>query len=114
MVILDEGLIKWRDLVNASLTKGQLGTGTSTVTPGDTGLDEGVGATLKDLSNNTSDKLLTTSFGISTTEGNGLSFTEFENQFDTGESLIRIRHTAINKDNITELTYVVTYEFEGE
>lgn len=114
MVILDEGLNKFRDLVNTNLTKGQAGTGTSTATPEDTGLDEAIGATLKTLSNNVSNKLLTTSFSISTTEANGLALTEFENQFSTGESIIRIRHTPINKDNVTELSYVITFEFEGE
>ena len=113
MVILISGLNKFRDLVNTNLTKGQAGTGTSTTTPEDTGLDESVGDTLKTLTNNVSDRLLTTSFSLSTTVANGLSLTEFENQFSTGESMIRIRHTPISKDNVTTLEYVVTYEFEG-
>src|SRR3990167_839729 len=103
MVILYEGMNKIRDLLNSNLTKGQCGTGTSTATEEDTGLDEAVGATLKTLSINLSDRLLTASFTLNTIDGNGLSFTEFENQFSTGESLTRIRHTPISKDNTKEL-----------
>ena len=110
MVILDEGMNKIRDLLNTNLTKGQCGTGTSTATEEDTGLDQAVGATLKTLSNNVADKLLTTSFTLNTADGNGLSLTEFENQFSTGESLARIRHTPISKDNTKELTYILTFE----
>ncbi len=114
MGILNEGVNKGRDLINANLTKGQAGTGTSTVTPEDTGLDEAASGTFKDLTNNVSDRFLTTTFNLTTAEGNGLSFTEFENQFNTGESLVRIRHTPLSKDNVTEITYVLTFEFSGE
>lgn len=114
IVILDEGLNKVRDLINTNLTLGQCGTGISTATPEDTGLDEAVGATSTTLTNNVSDKLLTASFTLPTTNGNGLSFTEFENQFLTGETLARIRHTALSKDNTKELQYIVTYSLEGD
>ena len=109
-MILNEGLNKIRDLLNTNLTKGQNGTGTSTVSEGDTGLDTAVGSTLKTLSNNVGDRVLTTTHQILTTDANNLSLTEFENQFSTGESLIRIRHTPITKDNTKELTYITTFE----
>ena len=114
MVILSEGLNKIRDLMNTALTIGQCGTGTSVVTAEDTGLDQAVSATQKTLSNNVADRLLTTSFTLNSVEGNGLSLTEFENQFNTGESLSRIRHTPITKDNTKELTYLITYELIGD
>ena len=114
MVILNEGIIKVVDLINTNLTIGQCGTGTSVTTEEDSGLDQAVGATQKTLSNNLSDNLLTTSFILATTDGNGLSLTEFENQFTTGESLSRIRHTPISKDNTKEFTYLITYEILGE
>lgn len=101
------------NLINTALTIGQCGTGTSVTTEEDSGLDQAVGATQKTLSNNVADKLLTTSFSLTTSDGNGLSLTEFENQFNTGESLSRIRHTSISKDNTKELTYLVTYAIEG-
>src|SRR3990167_7292764 len=110
MVILNEGILKVINLINTNLTKGQCGTGTSTATEEDTGLYEEVGATLKTLINNVADKLLTTTFILTTADGNGLSLTEFENQFSTGESLARIRHTPIAKDNTKEFTYILTYE----
>ena len=112
--MLKEGIIKVVDLINTALTIGQCGTGTSVTTEEDTGLDEAQGGTQKTLSNNVADKLLTTSFTLNTNDGNGLSLTEFENQFNTGESLSRIRHTPISKDNTKELTYIVTYSLEGE
>ena len=113
MVILVEGIQKVRDLVNTNLTKGQNGTGTSTTTENDTGLDIAVGATLKTLTKNVSGNLLTATHTLLTTDGNGLSFTEFEQQFDTGESLIRIRHTPLAKDNTKELNFIITYELEA-
>jgi len=113
MVILIEGLNRVRDLINTNLTIGQSGTGTSTATPEDSGLEEAQGATSKTLSNNVADQLLTTSYTLATTDANGLSLTEFENQFTSGESLIRIRHTPISKDNTKELTYIVTYSLES-
>ena len=68
---------------------------------------------MKTLTNNIADRLLTTSYALSTTEGNGLSLTEFENQFESGESLVRIRHTPLTKDDQRELTYVLTFELIG-
>ena len=112
-MILNEGLNKIKELINTNLTKGQNGTGTSTVSEGDTGLDVAVGSTLKTLTTNLGDRVLTTTHILNTTEGNGLSLTEFENQFDTGESLIRIRHTPITKDNTKELTFITTLEIAG-
>lgn len=112
-MILNEGLQKIRDLLNTNLTKGQNGTGTSSVNEGDTGLEIADGSTLKTLTNSVSNKLLTTSHSLTTTDANGLSLTEFENQFSTGESLIRVRHTPISKDNTKELTFEVTYEISG-
>ena len=112
-MIVNEGMNKIRDLLNTNLTKGQNGTGTSTVSEGDTGLDVAVGSTLKTLTTNLGDRVLTTTHILNTTEGNGLSLTEFENQFDTGESLIRIRHTPITKDNTKELTFITTLEIAG-
>ena len=113
MGILNTGVEKLIDLLSDNLTQGECGTGTSTVTKGDTGLDEAQGATLKTLSNNTSGNLLTTSFTILSTEGNGLSFTEFGNLFSTGEFLARIRHTPIAKDNTKEFTFVLTFEISA-
>lgn len=113
-ILLNSGLNKIRDLLNTNLTKGQNGTGTSTVSEGDTGLDVAVGSTLKTLSANVGDRVLTTTHVLNTTEGNNLSLTEFENQFNTGESLIRIRHTPITKDNTKELTFITTYELSKD
>src|SRR3990167_3976866 len=113
MVILKEGEVKILELINTNLTQGQNGTGTSTATENDTGLDIAAGATLKTLSKSISENLLTASYVLNTTDGNGLSFTEFENLFSSGESLIRIRHTPLTKDNTKELTFIITYAIEG-
>ena len=113
MVILIEGLNKVRDLINSNLTKGQNGTGTSSTNEEDTGLQTSSGSTLKTLTNNISSKTLTTTHILTTADANGLSLTEFENQFSTGESLIRIRHTPITKDDTKELTFITTYEIDS-
>ena len=113
MVILDEGLNKMRDLLNTNLTKGQNGTGTGTADEEDTGLETAIGETFLTLTKSKSDKILTTTHSLSTTVGNGNNFTEFENQFSTGESMIRIRHTAISKTNTKQIEFIVTYELSG-
>lgn len=110
MTILNEGIEKIRNLINANLTKAQNGTGTTTVNPDDTGLETAVGATLKTTTNNTSKGLLTTTHTLTTTDANGITLTEFENQFSTGESLTRIRHVPIVKDENKELIFITTYE----
>ena len=113
MGLLIEGMNKARDLIAAALTQGQCGTGTSTATSEDTGLDEAQGGTLKTLTVNTADRLITVTFSLNSAEGNGLSLTEFENAFSTGESLCRIRHTPISKSSTNELTFIVQYGIEG-
>ena len=113
MPILNEGLNKIRDLLQTNLTKGQNGTGTSTTNENDTGLEVSAASTLKTLTTNISNKIISTTHQLTSAEANGLALTEFENQFSTGESLIRIRHTPISKDNTKELTFVITYEIEG-
>jgi len=113
-MIIKEGINKIRDLLNTNLTKGQNGTGTTTVSEEDSGLDVAIGSTLKTLTTNLGDKVITTTHQLTTTDANDLSLTEFENQFSTGETLIRIRHTPITKDNTKELNFIVTYEISGE
>ena len=112
MTILNEGINKLRDLLNTNLTKGQNGTGTGSANPEDTGLEVEVGTTFLNLTNQISNGILTTVHTLSTTIGNGSNFTEFENQFSTGESLNRIRHTSINKTNTKQLRFIVTFELE--
>lgn len=114
MVVNISGLNKARDLINASLTTGKCGTGTSTATAEDTGLDVEQAATSKTLVNNLSDRLITTTFSLSSAEGNGLQLTEFGNFFSTGEMLARIRHTPISKDNTKEFNFVCVFELKGE
>jgi len=114
MVVLDKGINKVRDLLNTNLTKGQNGIGTGTADAEDTGLETAVGTTFLNLATNISNKTLTTTHTLSTTVGNGNNFTEFENQFSSGESLIRIRHTSISKTDTKEVRFIVTYELSGE
>lgn len=113
MVILNEGIDKMRDLLNTNLTKGQNGIGTGTADEEDTGLETAVGTTLLTLTKNVSNKIITTTHTLATTIGNGNNFTEFENQFSSGESMIRIRHTSILKTNTKTIRFIVTYEISG-
>lgn len=113
MTILIEGLNKIRDLLNTNITKGQNGTGTGSSNEEDTGLESPDSTTLKTLTNSISDRMLVTTHTLLTTEANGLSLTEFENQFSSGESMIRIRHTPITKDSTKELRFITTYEIDS-
>ena len=114
MVVLNSGLNKIRDLLETNLTKGQNGTGTGTANENDTGLEVALGSTLKTLTTNKADKIFKTIQTLETTDANGLNLSEFENQFSTGESLIRFRHTALSKDNTKEFRFITVYEFSGE
>jgi len=112
-MILDEGLNQVKDLVNADLSKGQSGTGTTLPTAADTGLEVADTDTLLTLTSVTvNDKQLTTQHDINSIVANGVTLTEHEIQFVSGESFNRNVHAAISKTSAIEIQYLDTFYFE--
>ena len=79
--MLDEGLNRVRDLINADIDKGQLGTGTTASAPTDTGLETADASTLLALtSQTTADKMIKFTYTLPNTGGTTTTYTEFELQ----------------------------------
>jgi len=112
-MILNEGLNQVKDLVNADLSKGQAGTGTTLPTPADTALETADTDTLATLTSTTvNDLQITTQYDIDSLTGNGNTLTEQEIQFTDGESFTRNVHAGISKSNSIEVQYLNTIYFE--
>ena len=81
MTMLNEGLNKIRDLINADIDKGQLGTGTTASTPTDTALETPDASTLLTLSSQTvADKMIKFIYTLPNTGGTTTTYSEFELQ----------------------------------
>ncbi len=81
ITLLNEGLNKIRDLINADIDKGQLGTGTTASAPTDTGLETADATTLLALtSQTTADKMIKFIYTLPNTGGTTTTYTEFELQ----------------------------------
>lgn len=102
-MLLKQGKNRIRDLMDDDKYKGQLGTGTDPPTEDDTGLQTPVAATLKTLTSSVSTKQLVLTYALLSTEGNGNTYTEYENQLNSGtDHLNRVVFTGIAKDNTKE------------
>lgn len=113
-MIITEGLNQVRDLVNADITKGQAGEGTTLPTAADTGLEDADSNTLLTLtSKSTANKAITTTYTIDANTGNGDALTEYEIRFTDGESFNRVVHAAISKTADDEVVYITTFYFEA-
>jgi len=81
MTLLKEGLNKIRDLINADVDYGQLGTGTTASTENDTGLETEDATTLLALSGSTvADQIIKFTYTLPNTGGTSTTYTEFELQ----------------------------------
>lgn len=81
MTITIEGLNKIRDLINADIDKGQLGTGTTASSPNDTSLETADATTLLALTSQTvADRMIKFIYTLPNTGGTSTTYTEFELQ----------------------------------
>lgn len=77
MVFTKTGKNRVRDLVDADLSYGELGSGTTAPLASDTDLVAGVIATTQTLTTQTSDKQITVDYNLPSTTAQGSTFTEF-------------------------------------
>ena len=110
-MILDEGLTELASRFQADVTNGQAGTGTTIPTADDTGLETAVTATLLSLTSSSSANSSQHIHTISSTTGNGSTFTEWEIQFDDGNSWNRIVGAGISKTSSFEIVSIFTNNF---
>lgn len=78
MVIIDNGLGRVRDLVNADIDSGQLGTGTTAAYTTDTDLETADALTIQLTDVSVADKQLTFTYSLPTTAGTTATYTEFK------------------------------------
>lgn len=114
MVTLDVGINRIRDLFNSDIFKCQLGTGTSTPTASDTGLETADSNTLLAPTTTTADKAIQVTHSISSAIGSGSAYSEQETQVNSGStSMNRIVHTALTKGAKDEYNYITTFFFDS-
>jgi len=114
MVLLSDGLNRVRDLVNNDIFKCQAGTGTTSPTPADTGLETADSNTLLAPSKTTASESIQVTHTINSTIGSGTSYSEQEIQLNSGtDHLNRIVHTAITKGSEDEFNYITNIFFKS-
>lgn len=106
MVILNEGKNKIRDLIGGALNDGQVGTGSTSVTVSDTGLETPLAGTDNPLTITYGNKIVNTRYTLLSTEGNGNTLYEYVARFTTGEELARLVYPAFAKTSSEELQIV--------
>lgn len=83
MTLTGEGINKVRDLVDADIDKGQLGTDGTASAESDTGLVAADATTLLDITTTKSDKQLKIDYTLTSTGGTTTTYKEFEVQQST-------------------------------
>jgi hypothetical protein len=113
-MILNEGLNRVRDLVDAGLDKGQCGDDDTLPTATDTGLGSAIATTLLTLTSTTkTDKMITTNHNISSVTANGETFKEHEIRFANGDSFNHVVHASVSKSSSVEVEYITNFMFEA-
>jgi hypothetical protein len=113
MVMILEGKNKIRDLIDADIDNGQLGTGTTAETEADTGLETAVGATEIAVTTTTASKQLQIDYNLSSTIGNGSTYSEYEFQStEAAVSYNRITFFGIAKTSSEEFQISTILDIE--
>ena len=117
MVVLLEGLNKFRDLVKDDIDKGQLGTGTTAATESDTSLETADATTLLALTTKTtSNKTIKFDYTLPSTGGTSTTYTEFELQESatpTNYDRILFTGVAFTSGGTEDLIISKKYFFKG-
>jgi len=103
MAMLNEGLQQIRSLIQAGITKGQLGTDGTTPNQSQTGLITAITSTEQSLNLSGSDKILTFEYDLDSVTGTGNTYKEFEVKDDSDNSFMRIVFTGRSHDSNDEL-----------
>jgi hypothetical protein len=111
MTLLNEGLNKIRDLVDAGIAAGDWGTGTAVSLPTDTGLQtEYVGIDVVPTTT-TGDKALSIISVMPSTSGGTATFTEHVARFSDGTELNRVVFSGVTKSASKEIHNITTLVF---
>ena len=114
MVILDEGFLRTRDLVNADITHAQAGQGTTTASQSDTGLETASADTLNTTTNTTgsSPASLNIAHTVTDAEAIGDDLSEWEVRMNSStESFNRTVTAPLAKTSTQEAQKTTTVEF---
>ena len=113
MVMILEGKNKVRDLINADIDNGELGTGTTPETEADTGLETPVGATELAVTTTTASKQIQIDYNLNSVTGNGNTYSEYEFQStEAGVSYNRITFFGLAKTDAEELQISTILDIE--
>lgn len=111
-MILDEGLTEIAERIASDITKGQWGSGTTLATAADTGLETAMAATLLTFESATSSgNSAQFQHLVPSTTANSETFSEFELQFDDGNSLNHSVGATFSKTASFEVTTITTVSF---
>ena len=109
MVVLNQGINRIRDLLASDIGSGQAGTDSTTPTVIDTALVVAIGSKT-DATVETSDKLITVTHTILSTQNNGSTHREHGTYVNSDATLWeRIVHADIAKTSNEEITYIKTF-----
>jgi len=97
MVVLDEGIEKIAEIIEPELTQGQWGTGTTSPTETDTGLETPVAATKLTTTSTLSGTTIEQTHTLPSTAANGNTLTEFSSLFSDDTNLDRTVGGGISK-----------------
>lgn len=76
MVVVNEGKNRIRDLIDADVSGGEVGTGTTPASVSDTDTETAVASTLNTVTTSVADKQVTIDYNLGASQGNGSAVTE--------------------------------------
>ena len=102
-MLLNEGLMRVRELLQNDISTGQLGTSTDAVSQAQTGLQTAVSASDQSVTVSGTDKLITVEYELDSVTATGNTFTEFIVENSSDETFNRILFTGIAHSGDTEV-----------
>lgn len=113
-MMVEDGINRIRDLLDDDLVNGIAGTGTTVPTESDTALVTPIAAAEKVITTTVSNKTLTVSHVIPSTDANGNDLAEWGTEINSGTKILHRTVTApITKSTGNEVTRLTTFYFEG-
>jgi hypothetical protein len=107
-MILNEGLNKTRDLLNAGVDEGDWGTGTAAAYPTDAGLQTAGSGVSVSTTNSVYDKTVTITAVMPSTNGGTAAYAEHVTRFTDGQELNRVSFSPITKSSQKSIHNITT------
>lgn len=113
MVVVREAKNRIRDLVNADITVGKFGTGTTDPSTGDTDLETEVGATESTNTQTVGNQIINSKNILVSTIGNGSTLTEYAIFMNGGSTMLsRVTFPDFAKTSSLELHVTTNYRID--